>query len=359
MLPWLCGDALPADVRTQIDQRQSRYVQRFSRLKRELFEIIEALKQLGIECVVLKGFTHSPAFTPDPLFRSQGDIDLWIRGDDIWRAQKALAGLGYLSFKKPKSRHLPPMLRPNGWKWRGDLFDPEMPVSVELHYELWSEQTERIAVPGTESFWDRSICRSFDRHALRVLCDEDLLGFAALHLLAHVLHGDLPLQRAWEIANFLHQHARDDAFWAGWQRVHPADLRNLEIIVFQLVAAWFGCTVNRLIQNESEAPSGSVRAWLDTFSFSPLIGQFQPNKDELWLHLALAGSLDRFRILSRRLFPLQIPGFVDDPSDIVPLKKFRRMLRQRNLIASRAAHHLRTTLPVISRGTRWLLFRKT
>lgn len=357
MLPQLCGAVVPAEIRTQVERRQSRYSERFSRLKRELFEITETLKKLSIECILLKGLTHSPAFTPDPLFRAAGDIDLWIRGDDIWAAREALVGLGYASFKKAKSRHLAPLLRPNGWKWRGDRFDPEIPVAVELHYELWSEHSEGVAAPGTDDFWGRSVLRTFDGHVLRTLCDEDLLGFAALHLLAHVLHGDLPLQRAWELANFLHQRAQDEAFWSTWLKVHPARLRNLEVVVFQLVKNWFGCALNRTAQSEAEALHSRVRSWLKRFSFSPLMCQFHPNKDELWLHLALASRSSGARIVLRRLLPFQIPGFVDEFNDRSRLRKLRRMFRQRDLIAERATHHLRTFLPTIAQGTRWLVHK--
>jgi hypothetical protein len=285
--------------------------------------------------------------------RTQGDIDLWIPGNDIWRAQQVLAGLGYCSFRKAKSRHLAPMLRPNGWKWRGDIFDPDMPVSVELHYELWSEKAERIVAPGTEDFWNRSIIRNFDGHTVRTLCDEDLLGFAALHLLAHLLHGDLPLQRAWEIANFLNTRAHDEVFWRAWQQIHPSEIRQLEVLIYQLVSLWFGCELSEQIQRECETLSRTVRAWLNTFPFSPLTGQFRPNKDELWLHLALASPANGARILFRRLFPLQLPGFTDQFDDRSRLRALRRMFRQRDLIASRAAHHLRTLLPAVAQGTRW------
>jgi hypothetical protein len=47
-------------------------------------------------------------------------------------------------------------------------------------------------------------------------------GFAALHLLLHLLHGDLPLQRAWEIARFLGTHACDEDFGHhGAVRIQP------------------------------------------------------------------------------------------------------------------------------------------
>jgi hypothetical protein len=188
---------------------------------------------------------------------------------------------------------------------------------------------------------------------VRTLCDEDLLGFAALHLLAHLLHGDLPLQRAWEIANFLNTRAHDEVFWRAWQQIHPSEIRQLEVLIYQLVSLWFGCELSEQIQRECETLSRTVRAWLNTFPFSPLTGQFRPNKDELWLHLALASPANGARILFRRLFPLQLPGFTDQFDDRSRLRALRRMFRQRDLIASRAAHHLRTLLPAVAQGTRW------
>lgn len=358
MLPSLCGDALPSDVQSRIDKCHLRFGKRFSRLKDESYEIIEALDYAGIESIVLKGLTHSPAFVQNPLLRAQGDIDLWIRAHEINEAHGVLTRLGYSSFEGAKSRHVPPMLRPNGWKWRGDRFDPEMPVAVELHYELWSERVDRISAPGTDDFWQRSASRTFDGHALRTLCDEDLLGFAALHLLVHLLHGDLPMQRAWEIANFLYKRAYDETFWTAWERAHPPGLRKLELIIFQLVRAWFGCPLSDTVRKESETLSARVRHWLRTFPFSPLMCQFSPNKDELWLHLALISPLDHTRILGRRLFPLQIPGFVDELDDRSRLRTLRRIFRQRSLIASRAFHHFRTFLPTMFQGARWFLLRK-
>src|SRR6185437_16370744 len=103
----------------------------------------------------------SPAFTPNPLFRAQGDIDLWVPGNEVYRAQEVLTRLGYASGERARARHLSPMRRPSNWRWRGDRFDPEMPVSVELHFELWSERTDRMAVPGLNGFWSRRDARTF------------------------------------------------------------------------------------------------------------------------------------------------------------------------------------------------------
>lgn len=337
MLPWLCGPVLPDEVHRRIEGCRNRYRQRFSELKAQLFEISGALDREGIESVVLKGFTHSPALTPDPLLRAQGDIDLWIPGDDVYRARDVLLRMGYVSGQRERSRHLSPMRRPSVWKWRGDRYDPEMPVAVELHFELWSERMERITVPEQVGFWNRKKFRSFDKQVIGVLCDEDLLGFAALHLLLHVLHGEFPAQRAWEIANFLHTRAVDETFWNSWRQAHPPAVRRLEVLVFQLVTKWFGCDLSRIIIEESGALPGRVRSWLDEYSFSPLTRSFRPNKDELWLHLALTSGIDRLRLLARRLLPVRLPN--------------------NGLVLSRAGHHLGTFLPTVVQGARWFLLR--
>ena len=353
MLPALLGEALPSAIGDRIAGCRARYLQRFTRLKTELFEITDALDQASIEFVLLKGLTHSPTLTPDPVWRAQGDIDLWFRPEDVFRAHEVLQRLNYVSLLPSKARHLAPMARPSNWKWRGDLHDPEMPISVELHFELWSEKTDHIPIPGLDKFWERRRRRDFDGHSINVLSEEDLLGFAALHLLLHLLHGEFPAQRAWEIGNFLHRTRNDGRFWKLWRESHSPELRTLEALVFQLVHTWFGCHLDRFVRVEAQSlPAGAFR-WLNEFSLSPLKQAFRPNKDELWLHLALIPSFYRkLQVLIRRLFPLALPVFIDQFDDNTTAPLFRRLVRQRIRIANRLVHHVTSFAPGLFAGLR-------
>jgi hypothetical protein len=343
LLHALCADELPEAIRQRIAGARDRYAERFARLESELAEIVDALDRNHIEFVLLKGITHAPAFTPDPQLRAQGDIDLWFADDAIPQARKALAGLGYASRRhgtRDDSRHLPPMARPSDWKWRGDMFDPEMPIHVEAHYQLWSDDTEHIAIPGQTEFWDRRTPRNFGDRTISVLCSQDLLGFAALHFLLHLLHGDLPLERAWEIAHFLHHNAGDNEFWNRWRHLHSPAFRKLEALAFAIVQIWFRCDVHECVPKETYALAGDVRLWLDHFALSPLKQRSNPNKDELWLHLALIPSATgRARVLFRRLFP-----FV--------------LARKGGLSRSRLAHHGRTLTPTVLGGLHWLRLKR-
>ncbi len=336
MLPYICADVLPPAIRLRIGNCQNRYAARFLCLKEQLFAIIRALDSAGIEFVLLKGLSHSPALTPNPLLRAQGDIDLWIPGAAVYKAEALLRRMGYLPFDSSKSRHLSPMRLPSDWTWRGDLFDPDMPVSVELHYELWSSAAEHIPVRGLAEFWTRRIRRDFDGAAASVLCDQDLLGFAALHLLLHVLHGEFPAQRAWEIGNVLHASAGRDAFWNSWHGTHSTSLRYLEAVVFELVRIWFGCALHGVVEQEIKTFPRRVTAWLETSALSPLLHSFRANKDEMGLHLALVPPASRAAVITRRLFPLHA--------------KEQRSWR-------RAAFHLRTLIPSAWEGARWLFSR--
>lgn len=360
MLRHVGGSNLPAWVGEAAFERMTRYELRFNRLKRDLFEIVEALNAAGLEFVLLKGLSHSPALTADPRLRAQGDIDLWLIGSSAYKARDVLSSLGYVPLLNSKSRHLSPMGRPGGWQWRGDLFDPEMPISVELHYELWSDRAEHIVVPELEQFWERKTLRNFDGCMINVLCDEDLLGFASLHLLLHLLHGELPLQRAWEIARFLDTRVSDEPFWTSWRNSHPAALRQLETCIFCLVTDWFECRLRQELETDFQRLPGTLKSWLKEFSLAPLAREWKPNKSEIWLHLAfIEKRKDKFRVLGRRLIPIALPMFADRaisrPSAISTLLTFCRQLP---LLAGRLLVHLATFFPTLFEGVRWFWIRK-
>lgn len=345
LLHSLCGADLPNSVRQKIFGGRAGYAIRFARLESELAGIVDALNRKHIDFALLKGLSHAPALTPDPILRAQGDIDLWFANPAAaHEAADVLSGLGYAPRSRRGARtdrrHLAPMALPSDWKWRGDMFDPDMPIHVELHCHLWSEATDHIAIPGQTDFWNRRVTRCLANRPISVLCPQDLLGFASLHFLLHLLHGDLPLQRAWEIAFFLHESAQDEGFWSRWRKLHQPALRRFEALAFAITQIWFGCDMNECVRRETRELTGDVRLWVDHFALSPLKQRSDPNKDELWLHLALVRSrTDRARVLFRRLFPLVLG-------------------RKGGLTRSRLTHHGRTLGPAVLGGLRWLRLKR-
>jgi MFS family permease len=358
ILGHLCRPSLPEWVRTRIDLNYRSSTERFARLNASLFEILDSLQSKNINVVTLKGHAHSPHFTPDPMLRVQGDIDLWCPKESVLKARDALLDLGYLPSTKSEGRHLPPMSRPTDWQWRGDYFAPDLPIPVDLHYELWDEKKERILGPPEHEVWDRRFQMLVDGRAIPVLCEIDTLAFAALHLLMHVLHGDLRLQRAWEIAHFIHTRADDEDFWRGWSQLHPPALRQLEVIVIALAADWFGCRYAALLEEEKEKLPHDVRLWMERYALSPVEGLFTPNKQELWLNLALLNArCDKIDVFVRRVFPVRVPAKNNSGSADNVRRRLTRRLELKFLV-SRLSHHARTLVPTLAGGVKWWWIRQ-
>ncbi len=358
LLPHVCSSGLPGWVEASVRQRSAHYELRFDRLKKQLFEVVDAFNAANLEFVMLKGLSHAPTLTPDARWRAQGDIDLWLTGSSVHNAQDILKSLGYLPGVKSKSRHLAPMRRPSNWQWRGDLFDPEMPVSIELHHDLWSEEAEYIAVPQLCQFWSRKQVRDFEGHRVHVLCDADLLGFACLHFLLHLLHGDLPVQRAWEIARFLDTHVKDEKFWTSWRTSHSVDLSALEMCMFCLVGKWFGCHSREEVQAGVRQLPIMAQSWLAEFALKPVRNQWAPNKSEIWLHLALIRKRNhQMHILFRRLLPRSMAAFEGRAcsESFFVLRPLRRFLRQSRFLVNRLVRHALTFFPTLIHGLRWFL----
>ncbi|HEY1493500.1 MAG TPA: nucleotidyltransferase family protein [Candidatus Solibacter sp.] len=274
---------------------------------RTLEETYRQLAALPVEFVALKGITQCELFGIRPEDRAQSDIDLYCPRATVEAARDALVAAGYMpiaGLEAFPTDHLPALLRPHSWKWRGDFFDPEMPLAIELHFQFWNPGLERLPAEGVDEFWTRRVRRT----DLTVLCPPDAVAYAALHLLKHVLHGDTRPFHVYELASFLHRHAGDTGFWADWSALHSPSLRRLQTVSFLLAESWFGCRLAPAVSAEVERLPRATRIWFQAFAMSPAVQRFHPNKDELWLHLSLLDSgLDKLRIVRRRLIPSNLP----------------------------------------------------
>ena len=250
--------------------------------------------------------------------------------------------------------HTSPLIRKTGWQWKGDFFDPGNPGCVDLHFQFWDPSTERFEAPGAADFWARRV----QQEGLPVLHPADRLAYTALHLLRHLLRGNVRAAHVYEIAYFLHTQADNEAFWNDWSSLHPQSLRRLEAVSFQLAARWFACRMPVAAREEIERLPEDVSLWFDAYAASPVQKQFRPNKHELWLHFALLSSArDRRRVLLRRMLPRTLPGPVD--SVFVPDEQMtwqmraRRKMKYAAHLAGRTLHHARALPATLAHGIAW------
>ena len=195
------------------------------------------------------------------------------------------------------------LIRHTAWHWRGDYYDPERPLMLEVHPQLWDTEGERFEPYGVNDFWDRRTLRNVDGLTFPALHPSDNLSFSAWHLLRHLLHGNLCLYHVYELAHFLDRTAGDSLFWSEWAAAAPPSDRVVEAIAFRLATAWFGNRAHPAVREQMAALPLNIRRWFELFAFSPLRSK-DANKDELFLHLCLARCLsDRLRIVRKRILP--------------------------------------------------------
>jgi len=356
-----CNEHLPGAVRCRIDQNLANNAERWNRAQAAYREAASAFQSAGLDHAVLKGFSHCPLFVPDPRHRSQGDLDLFFPHDQVERARDIAAGLGYEPIREHDRHpidHLPAMIRKTGWVWRGDPFDPEMPLSLELHFQLWDHRTERFAPKGLDCFWERRQSRELEGLRFHSFHPADAIAYSALHSLRHLLRGDTRLFHVYELAQLLHRHADDARLWDVWSELQDPSLRSLEAICFSLAESWFACRLPETAREEVELLPADVKRWLATHAWSPIEGLFRPNKDELWLNCALVQSgRDRAAVVRRRLLPERLPGPFG--ATHVPESQITWRMRMRSrgsylkYLASRLSHHARALPPMVGSGVRW------
>jgi hypothetical protein len=347
-----CRDSLPDFVRARIDGNLAANAIRHAHLVETQREICESLRRSCIPFVVLKGLAQSPLSTDDPRTLPQYDIDIYTPCESIPAALRNLQGLGYEAMSHtsdPGADHLPVMIRRTGWKWRGDYYDPDMPLSLELHFRFWNPQRVRFGVGDVTQFWRRRTLRQSCGLEVPALDPVDALSYSALHLVRHALGGDLHLRHVYEVAHCRERSARDDSFWSHWRETGLQPCRVIEGIAFRFAREWFGCNLHCAAQDAIEQLPASIKRWFSIFALSPALALENPNKNELWLHFCLAErTKDRCAIAMRRLIPTRGARVLLDPhASGTPVHK--KLAFETSFLANRVLHHLRT-LPATIHG---------
>ncbi len=376
-----CGHELPEWVRERIDGFLVDNELRFARIKETYSRATERLENFGVDHIVLKGFSLWPGYVDHPAHRPQSDIDLYCPQEMVLSARNALFSFGYTSNRSTSSLdrmpgdHLWSLNPPGSWEWNGNHFDPDIPISFELHFRFWDHATNRICPEGLEEFWPRRIIRVLDELSFPALDPVDNFGYTAINILRDLLRTSPSPGQVYSLARFLHHREGDTAFWKHWRTQHSDSLRRLQAISIQLAADWFTCRLSGEVQEEVEKLDPSIKDWLSYFLKSTYSTEFSSRKDGLWLHLPLVESRrDKISLCLQRLAP--VPGLfptggpeelepvgnrsVPPPDSVSELKRFgRKSIKYARWCVSRGLYHSTTITVTLSRGLRYQLSRKT
>jgi hypothetical protein len=301
----------PHWVTEQLNQNLIDNSKRAERIKTTYTEAANVLNAANVAHLVVKGFTQIPQYTPSMSYRNQSDIDLYCPKEQLQRAKASLESIGYVAdsiVDYSHADHLPTMIRTRGWSWSGNHFDPDMPLSIELHFSLWNSTLCGIPLPEVDTFWERRQVRRLDDFNFLALHPVDQLGYFSLHIIRNLMFGNWVVHHVFELANFLHNHVDDHEFWKSWKEMHSPRLRSHQAIAFVYAKSWFNCDLPADAEQEIANLSPAVQLWLDLYAGSSLEGMFHENKDWVFLNTALLSSRrQKSAWLRRTLFPQRLP----------------------------------------------------
>jgi Uncharacterised nucleotidyltransferase len=306
------SERFPSWVGERLKQNLADTTERFALVQATYREMAAVLARAGIPYVVLKGFAQSPDFVKTPQFRMQGDIDFYVPREKMTLAVRALEAVGYEAAGGVEAYrtadHHPTLVRFGGWRWRGNRFDPEMPLALEVHYCLWNEALSLIPLPEIDDFWNRRIERKLGELSFPGLSVIDHLGYFALHVLRNLFAGDPVLHHTLELATFVHQRADDTAFWTEWQALHSSRLRQIQLVALALAGAAFSSRLPDPVREQIARLPAERRQWIESCGGDLLAGTFSPTRDGRLLQFLLSESPQtRRKIVWKALSPGVIP----------------------------------------------------
>jgi hypothetical protein len=326
-------NGFPSWVAERLKKNVADNAARFERVKTTYQEAAVALDRAGVKYVLLKGFTQVPDYVRDTRLRVQSDLDLYCPKEMGSRAREALMQIGYRleqTVDYSRADHLPTMIRPGNWQWHGNAFDPDMPLSIEVHFCLWNDAVLGFPVPEIDRFWDRRVARSLEGMSFPDLHPVDHLGYLALHILRGLLNGDWVIHHVHEIATFLHTHAEDGVFWKTWKEMHSQSLRALECVAFFHARCWFCCDIHSDVQSEILAMPPVHQDWLELFTGAALESMFRKNKDRVWLHASLVGpTRKKLELIAKTILPPRISRIPSIDDQAVRIKN--RQVKESNI----------------------------
>lgn len=162
-------------------------------------EIIEAFERENIRYAILKG-TSVCVFYPEPVLRTQGDIDMLIRPEDFAKAHSVLERQGFRWWQLNLELH--------------EVFS-KADIRVEPHYSLADipEYVDKAVCDTTSrDIFSALTSATLDSYHFSVLSDRHQALSLLLHMKKHLTHDCVGLRQLCDWALFLHKRVSIDTW---------------------------------------------------------------------------------------------------------------------------------------------------
>src|ERR1051326_115835 len=140
-------NSLPAPVRSRLENCCRDNQQRSAAMLQEFVRLNRALEEAGIEYAVLKGFSLTPDYCPDPGLRLQVDFDYLVRPDQIAVVAETVYRTGY-QLLDTRPTEVAFSTQPGHASAHEDLFRPPASFKAECHTALFDSADFGIQAPS-------------------------------------------------------------------------------------------------------------------------------------------------------------------------------------------------------------------
>jgi hypothetical protein len=315
------GDAVPSPVVAALRQRYETNVHKSLFLARELIRILDCLDALGIEVVPYKGVVMSEVYYGDMALRQSGDMDLFVRKQDVVRIKSAVRDLGYTP-RVPIPEDAEAAYIASGYEWTFDS-----PAGKNLLELQWALQPRFYAVDfDMDGLFERAVGVNVAGRSVKTPSAEDLLLVLAIHAAKHVWGRVIWLC---DIAQIL---KRDDLSWDWVQsRAREVGVERILHVTLLLLNRLLGAAIPAVIEN-AVLEDRAARDFADEIGVAVAAGVTYEEQQVSYFRLMMRlreRRADRLRFLARLTFT---PGpgeweAVRLPKLLFPLYRMVRLVR--------------------------------
>lgn len=320
-------DAIPSAALAELRQSYETNIRKSLFLTRELMRILDCLAALAVEVVPYKGVVMSEVYYGDMALRQSGDMDLFVRKQDVARIKTVVRDFGYTP------RVFVPEDAEEDYIASGYECTFDSPAGKNLLELQWALQPRFYAVDfDMDGLFERAVSVTFAGRTVKTPSPEDLVLILSMHAAKHVWGRIIWLC---DISQIL---KRADLNW-GWilSQARSLGIERILHITLLLADRLLGSAIPSTLEASIRADK-SAQMFAEQIAISVAAGVTYEEEQVSYFRLMMRlreRRRDRLRFLTRLAFT---PGpgeweAVRFPKPLFPLYRLVRLAR----LASRFA----------------------
>lgn len=175
------GNLVPPAVLASLRESYEKNVHKTLFVARELIRVLDCFDRLGVDAIPYKGVVLSEVYYGDMALRRSGDMDLFVRRQDVARIKRAVRDLGYAP------RVLIPENAEADYIASGYECTFDSPLGKNLLELQWALQPRFYAVDfDMDGLFERAVNVTVAGRGVKTPSPEDLLLVLSVHAAKHV-----------------------------------------------------------------------------------------------------------------------------------------------------------------------------